>query len=232
MEIFSLPFKDTGSLGYAICLHPLFYSFMAWVKFNVLILKFSMRLIVNLRAATFSILALIATHSQAEGLGMVGPSGGDLVWLLVIPVGASFLLAIAMLFSWRRFKMLLSVAVFNGVWLTFGIGLMQAGPVILMLLFFPWVICLSLIVGWIMVLRAEACSQSTKTGGDPTSWPDLEHEEMSNLITAMRRDGLLVRRTGAAQLAVSKPDAQLVIYYNSIEEFLVFARKHCEKSSA
>lgn len=160
---------------------------------------------------------------------MVGPSGGDLAWLLIIPLGASFLLAIPMLFSWRTFRVLLHVAAFDAMYLVIGMATLENGLGILMLIFFPWVLCISLIVGWLRVSPDGESTQSGYTERNPPSWPDLEHEELSNLITTMRRDGFTIRRVGLEQWGVSEPNVQLVKYYYSNEEFLSFARRHYGK---
>ncbi len=165
---------------------------------------------------------------------MVGPSGNDLVWLLVLPLFLSILLAILMLFTRNTFHVLVKVAFFNCAWLAFGIGLLERGIGLLMLVVFPWVLCLSFVIGWTLALWADRPFRPAKTTGsysNLTIWPDLEHEEMSLRIASMRANGFTVRRTAPDQWSVNKPGGKVSHYY-SIEEFLEFARRHCEKNSA
>lgn len=159
---------------------------------------------------------------------MVGPSGSDLVWLLILPLCVSILLAILMLFARNTFHVPVKVVLFNCAWLILGIVLLERGIGLLMLVVFPWVLCLSFVIGWILISWLDRPYRPTKASGSHSNhadWPDLDHEEMSRHIASMRAHGFTVRRTAPDQWAVNKPGGK-ISYCNSIEEFLVFARRH------
>jgi hypothetical protein len=107
-------------------------------------------------------LSCIAANSYAEGIGLFGPTATEAKWLLVVPLAASFFMALYMLFSIQTFAYLFGAIVCFAMWVAVGVN--AIGSVgLLMLLFAPWALFTFVLVSLFLVIRSH---QSTATPTD------------------------------------------------------------------